>query len=130
MRFLTLQEVLELHARVLEQSGGKPGLRDRDALESALAQPQMSFDGVDLYPGLVDKAVALGFSLINNHPFVDGNKRISHAALEVFLLLNGYEIAAAVDDQEATIFGLAAGTLGRDALAAWLPPWIIPRQQV
>ena len=76
MRFLKLNEVLYLHQQLLKQSGGADGIRDLGALESALAQPQMTFDGVDLYPTLVDKTAALGFSLINNHPFVDGNKRV------------------------------------------------------
>lgn len=65
-----------------------------------MAQPEASFGGDDLYPDLASKAAALGHSLIQNHPFVDGNKRIGHAAMEVFLLLNGHEIAASVADQE------------------------------
>src|SRR5687767_8318476 len=99
MRYLTREEVLDLHGLLLQQSGGTPGLRDPNALESALAQPQMTFGGEDLYPGLVEKAGALGFSLITNHPFVDGNKRIGHAVMETFLVLNGYEIAASPDEQ-------------------------------
>lgn len=120
MRFLALEEVLELHRRLLEQSGGTPGVRDPRALESALAQPGMSFDGADLYPDLVEKAAALGFSLIKNHPFVDGNKRIGQAVLEVCLLLNGCEVAASVEEQESTLLKLAAGTIGRDEFVEWL----------
>src|SRR5438270_323696 len=71
MRYLDVDEVLDLHRLVLERSGGAPGLRDRGALESSIAQPQMAFGGEDLYPTLVEKASALGFSLIQNHPFVD-----------------------------------------------------------
>ncbi len=82
MRHLTLAEVLELHRMVMEQSGGSAGLCDLGALESAIAQPRMSFGGSDLYPSLVEKAAALCFSLVNNHPFVDGNKRVGHAAME------------------------------------------------
>jgi death-on-curing protein len=87
MRHLTLGEVVELHRRLLLASGGAPGIRDIRLLESALAQPAAMFDGADLHPTLVDKAAALGFSLVANHPFVDGNKRIGHAAIEVFLVL-------------------------------------------
>lgn len=79
-RYLALTEVLDLHRRVMEQSGGATGLRDLGMLESAVAQPRQTFAGVDLYPSLAAKAAALGFSLIQNHPFVDGNKRIGHAA--------------------------------------------------
>jgi death-on-curing protein len=86
MRFLTLIEVLELHRRVIEQSGGAFGIRDIGLLESAIAQPRMTFGGEDLYPSLLEKAAALGFSIIMNHPFVDGNKRTGHAAIETFLV--------------------------------------------
>lgn len=89
-----------LHRLVLDQSGGATGLRDLGALESAVGQPRQSFGGVDLYPHLPSKAAALGFSLIQNHPFVDGNKRVGHAALETFLQLNGAELSASVDEAE------------------------------
>ena len=94
MRWLSLAEVLELHRCLIEQSGGMPGLRDLGLLESSLAQPHQSFGGVDLYPGLNAKAAALGFSLIQNHPFMDGNKRFGHAAMETTRVLNGVESTA------------------------------------
>ncbi|MFZ1396315.1 MAG: Fic family protein, partial [Candidatus Promineifilaceae bacterium] len=78
MRFLTLNELLTLHKRILAQSGGSAGIRAIGGLESALAQPRMTFDGQELYPTLAEKAAALGFSIIQNHPFVDGNKRTGH----------------------------------------------------
>ena len=85
MRYLSLGEVLELHRLVVEQAGGAAGLRDLGALESAVAQPRATFGGADLYPTLAAKAAALGYSLALNHAFVDGNKRVAHAALETFL---------------------------------------------
>ena len=97
IRYLSLREVLVLHERVAAVSGGGVGVRDLGLLESAVAQPRQTFGGADLYPSIVEKAVALGFSLISNHPFVDGNKRVGHAALEVFLLLNGFELDAPVE---------------------------------
>jgi len=120
MRYLRLAEVVELHRRVVELSGGSHGLRDLGALQSAVAQPQMTFGGTDLYPTLADKAAALGFSLIRNHPFVDGNKRIGHGAMETFLFLNGHEISAGVDEQEQIILGVAAGTRNRESFVAWV----------
>jgi death on curing protein len=120
MRFLTLIEVLELHRRVIEQSGGAFGIRDIGLLESAIAQPQMTFGGEDLYPSLLEKAAALGFSIIMNHPFVDGDKRTGHAATETFLVLNGMEINASVDEQERAILAIASGELGREAFVEWL----------
>ena len=119
-RHLTLAEVLELHRTVMERWGGAGGIRDINALESALAQPRQSFGGQDLYPDLATKAAALCFSLVLNHPFVDGNKRVGHAAMEVFLLLNGHELRATVDEQEQLMLRLAAGQLKRDALAEWV----------
>jgi death-on-curing protein len=83
-RHLTRAEVEAAHAAILAQSGGASGLRDENALESALAQPRMAFSGQELYPSLAAKAAALGYSLVSNHPFVDGNKRIGHAAMESF----------------------------------------------
>jgi death-on-curing protein len=119
-RYLTLDEVLNLHYFILEQSGGATGVRDSGILESALAQPMMTFGGAELYPSLVEKAAALGFFLVMNHPFVDGNKRTGHAAMEVFLVLNGFEITASVDEQEAVILSLAAGSLDREEFTEWL----------
>ena len=83
MRYLTIAEVLEIYQRVMEQTGGLVGIRDLGALESATAQPYMTFDGNELYPSLAEKAAALGFSLIQNHPFADGNKRTGHAAMAI-----------------------------------------------
>jgi death-on-curing protein len=119
MRYLTLNEVLELYRLVMAQSGGAVGIHSLGALESALAQPRMTFEGEELYPTIVDKASILGFSLIENHPFVDGNKRIGHAAMETFLVLNGFELAASVDEQEKVILQVASGKLGQDKFTDW-----------
>ncbi len=126
MRYLSLAEVLELHGRIIEQTGGAGGLRDLGALESALAQPAATFDAHDLYPTLSDKAAALGFSLIQNHPFVDGNKRVGHAALEALLMLNGAELHTSVDEAERTILDVAAGRLDRRGFADWITGHVRP----
>jgi len=109
VRYLSVTEVLDLHRRLLDTSGGRPGLRDRGALVSAVRQPQMQFGGEELYSSLAEKAAALGYALIQNHPFVDGNKRVGHASMEVFLRLNGWQINASVDRQERLILDVAAG---------------------
>lgn len=95
-------------------------------LQSAVAQPWASFGGADLYPSLEEKAAALGFSLIRNHAFVDGNKRVGHAAMAVFLLLNGHELVATVDEAERVILGVAASELQREDLLAWLRERVRP----
>ncbi|GJD19688.1 hypothetical protein RIVM261_046440 [Rivularia sp. IAM M-261] len=120
IRYLSLLEVLSLHRQIINQSGGASGVRDLGALESAIAQPRMTFGGEDLYPTVVEKAAALGFSLVMNHPFVDGNKRIGHAAMETFLVLNGLEINASVDEQERVILQLASSEIEREVFVEWL----------
>jgi death-on-curing protein len=127
VRYLTLNEVLEVHRQVMAQSGGAEGLMHLSALESALAQPQMTFGGEDLYPTLVDKAAALGYALIKNHPFLDGNKRTGHAAMEVFLVLNGYEIRAAIDEQEHIILQVAASEIDREEFTTWLRTHVVAK---
>ena len=120
MRYLSISETLDLHERIIASSGGATGIRDLGALESAMGQPYASFGGKDLYPDAAAKAAALCFSIVMNHPFVDGNKRVGHAAMEVFLLLNGFEISSEVDEQEDVILRLAAGQLDRNDLVSWL----------
>ena len=107
MRYLTINQVLGIYNRVMQQSGGLIGIRDLGALESAVAQPRATF-GEELYPTIIEKASALGFSLIQNHPFVDGNKRTGHAAMETFLVMNGYSIDATVDEQVQIILQIAS----------------------
>ena len=104
------------------------GVQNLNALESALAQPRMTFDGKDLYPSVVEKAVSLSFSLIQSHPFLDGNKRIGHDAMETFLVLNNFEIDAPPDEQEKVILQVAAGALGREGFTAWLRTHILNRE--
>ena len=120
MRYLSLNEVLDIYNKIMRQSGGTIGIRDVGAFESAIAQPRMSFGGNDLYPTIVEKATALCFSLVMNPPFLDGNKRIGHAAMEIFLILNGYEIDSTVDEQEIIILSLASGKLDRNEFNEWL----------
>jgi death on curing protein len=120
MRCLTIEEVLQLHQMLLEQTGGMSGIRERGGLESAVAQPHMTFGGQALYVSVIEKAVAMGFSLMQNHPFVDGNKRIGHCAMEVMLVLNGYEITVEVEEQEQIILQVAAGQCPRDTFREWV----------
>lgn len=128
MRYLTLGEVVALHRRLIATTGGARGIRDLGGLGSALAQPRASFGGDDLYSGVVEKAVALGFALVMGHPFVDGNKRTGHAAMETFLVLNGYELNAPVDEQERVMLELAAGELAREGFLDWVRTHAVPRR--
>jgi len=120
MRYLSISEVFELHDRVISSSGGSRGIRDIRALEAAVNQPRQTFDQKELYPDIVTKAAALCFFLVMNHPFVDGNKRVGHAAMETFLILNGYEIISSVNEQERVMLELASGKMSRINFSEWL----------
>lgn len=126
MRYLSLGEVVDLHQALIDQTGGATGIRDLGGLESALAQPRATFARQDLHATVAQKAAALGFSLTLNHPFVDGNKRVAHAAMEVFLLLNGQELVSTVDEQERMMLALAAGQTTREQLTAWIEHYAKP----
>ena len=120
MRHLSLTEVIWLHDRLSQTSGGTSGIRDLGQVDAAVAQPRATFDGADLYPDLIAKAATLCFGLVRGHGFVDGNKRIGHAAMELFLALNGVSLDADVDDHEQIILTVADGTASRDQLEAWV----------
>lgn len=112
--YLSAENVLEIHRRVIEEFGGDPGLRDRGMLESAVALPQSTFDGKDLHAGLAEKAAAYYFHLCANHPFVGGSKRVAVAAAELFLLINGRELAAGDEELENLTLGVAGGRLSKE----------------
>ncbi len=128
MIYLSREEVQEMHFFLINRSGGSFGIRDQGALESAVAQPTMTFGENDLYPTLADKAAAIAFSLVKSHPFVDGNKRIGHYAMETFLILNGHEVTAPSDEQEQVMLKLAAGEMERDAFVGWVHSHVRPLQ--
>ena len=129
MRYLGLGDILELYRRIMDETGGATGVRDLNGLQSALAQPRMTFEGNDLYPSVAAKAAALGFSLIMNHPFLDGNKRVGHAAMELFLLMNGQEIAAAVDEQQEAILRVAKGEMRLEEFLNWLERHMVATEE-
>jgi len=129
MRALTLSEIIQLHRMVVAASGGAGGIRDLGALESAVAQPHATFDGIGLYPSVLEKAAALCFAIVCNHPFVDGNKRAGHAALETFLVLNGYELVATVSEQEQVFLSLASGNFTRESLVRWVEAHVFARSR-
>ena len=117
--YLSLDQVLEIHAAQIERFGGPAGLRDPGALESAVARPAMTFGGEDLYPDVPSKAAALMHSLVMNHAFVDGNKRIGVTAAELFLRLNGYRVDASDPELEEMTMTVARGELDAEALSIW-----------
>lgn len=120
MKYLTIFQVLEIYKNIVHRFGGAFGLRNAPGLQSALAQPEMTFEGNELYPSLHEKASVLAYSIVNNHPFIDGNKRIAHAVMEVFLIMNGYELNADIDEQEEIFLKLARGEMQQRELSEWI----------
>ncbi len=120
MRFLSLDEVIALHAEQVRRFGGAPGLRDSALLESALAMPRATFDGEPLHPTSFEAAAAYLFHLARNHPFVDGNKRAALAAALVFLWLNGFRVEADDDALTELVVGVAGGTVAKSEVAVFL----------
>ena len=118
--YVSLQQVLELHGLLTRRFGGSSGLRDRGALEAAVARPQMTFGGEDLYPDVEAKAAAVFHPLVMNHPFVDGNKRKGAAVAELFLSLNGVDLTAEDEELVHVTLAVARGEVSAEALAIWL----------
>ncbi len=120
MKYLTPEQILFLHARLIDETGGRHGLRDLGLLESATARPRATFGGEDLYPDLFSQAAALMDSLIHNHPFVDGNKRTGISAAALFLMVNGYRLAATNPELDAFTRRVAEARPDLSEIADWL----------
>lgn len=117
--YLSVEQLLQIHRAQIESFGGSAGLRDRGGLEAAAARPAMTFGGEDLYPDLAAKAGALMHSLVMNHPFVDGNKRVGAAAAELLVLLNGSQITASDAEFEELTLAVARGEMDIEPLTIW-----------
>lgn len=120
MIYLYPKQILYLYDRIVQQAGGGGGLRDQGLLESAVYRPQATFGGQDLYPDLFGKAAALGHSLISNHPFVDGNKRVGFEAMRLMLRLNHYDVHASLEAKYEFVMKIARGSLTEQEIADWL----------
>ena len=120
MKTLSKRQVLLLHEQLVAETGGSAGVRDEGLLESALSAPFQGFGSVDAYPSIQQKAARLGYGLVKNHPFVDGNKRIGAHAMLVFLALNGIELEYTQRELADIILQVAAGKADYDTLFHWL----------
>ena len=120
MTYLHPRQVLYLYQQIIQQTGGAAGLRDEGLLDSAVYRPRASFGGQDLYPDLFSKAAALGHSIVSNHPFIDGNKRVGFEAMRLMLRLNGYDIHASLETKYEFVMDIAKGRLTEQAIADWL----------
>lgn len=120
MKRLTKTQVIRMHRLLIQETGGSEGIRDEGLLDSALNAPFQTFDGEDVYKTIQAKAAKLGFFLINNHPFIDGNKRIGTLAMLVFLEINGIEINCTDDELIKLGLGLADGSVNNMNLLGWI----------
>ena len=120
MKILKKRQILLLHSVLIAESGGSDGVRDEGLLDSAVNTPFQTFSGQDLYPTVLEKAVRLGFGLIRNHPFIDGNKRIGTHAMLVFLNLNSITLFYEDDELISTILSVASGEMDADGLLKWI----------
>lgn len=120
MKMLSKRQILLLHSMLVAQSGGMDGLRDEGLLDAAINMPLQTFGGQELYPTILEKAARLGYGLIRNHPFLDGNKRIGTHAMLVFLDINNITLSYEDEDLISTILHVAAGAMDCNAFLEWL----------
>ena len=120
MKQLTKEQILRLHSDLIDEFGGIHGIRDEGLLESALYAPFQTFDGQDLYPTIIEKAGRLGYGFIQNHPFLDGNKRIGVHALLVFLTVNGIRLSYHNEDLIQIALDAASDSVSFRDFCRWL----------
>lgn len=120
MIWISAEDVILIHSRVIEGSGGLDGLRDRDGLEAAVSAPMQTFDGKELYPTDLEKIARLGFGLASNHAFVDGNKRIGAMMTQLLLKWNGYDLTLHTGELADMFIAIAAGTAKEKDLLDWI----------
>lgn len=120
MIWISAEDILLIHSRVIEGSGGLDGLRDSAGLEAAVFAPMQTFDGQELYPSVIEKIARLGFGLASNHAFVDGNKRISAMMTQLLLKWNGYDLTLRTGELADMFIAIADGTAKGKDLLDWV----------
>ena len=125
-RFLTLDEVLLIHADQIGRYGGSHGVRDLGLLSSAIGMPAATFGGSHLHPTLAEMAAAYLFHIAQNHPFLDGNKRAALATALVFLWLNGQQLHAEEDELTELVMGVASGRIGKAEVGVFIGDHLHP----
>lgn len=120
IQYLSVEQVLAAHVELIKRYGGKQGVRDRGLLGSAVFRPQASAFGQEAYPTLFEKCAVLGYSLIQNHPFLDGNKRTGFAAMHLMLLINGYDLTSSTTEEVEMTENVASGKMYESEITLWL----------
>ncbi|MBK9457907.1 MAG: type II toxin-antitoxin system death-on-curing family toxin [Sphingobacteriales bacterium] len=122
---ITLQDVLIIHEKLIEEFGGSTGVRDINLLESALARPFSGFGDVEFYPTPAQKAAALVESVVVNHPFIDGNKRTGYVLMRLMLMLYGKDINATQTEKYDFVIKIASGIISLTAITDWIEEKIV-----
>ena len=117
---IAIEDVIRIHKVLVDQFGGTHGLRDKSALESAISRPFATFDQQEMYPSSLDKAAAILESVVTNHPFIDGNKRIGYVLARLLILKSGLDIYATQQDKYDLVLGVSKGKLKYDNIKCWL----------
>ncbi len=120
MRYLYPNQVIFLHKQIIAATGGSRGIREKGLLESAVYRPQASFGGQEFYPDLFLKVAVLGHSIISNHPFIDGNKRVGYEAMRLMLRWNGYDIKASLKNKFNFVMSIAEGDRNEQSIVNWI----------
>ncbi len=119
MRYLTAEQVLFIHSRLIDETGGSHGVRDLGLLQSAVSRPKTTFGSENLYPDICHKAAALMESIIKNHPFIDGNKRTAITSAGIFLQINGYYLKTTQNELELFTIKVATGKISFENIVEW-----------
>ena len=125
MKTLNKEQIIFLHSQLINATGGSDGIKDENMLESAIYAPFQTFSGEDLFPTIYQKAARLGFGLVNNHPFIDGNKRIAAHAMLIFLDLNGIEMQYTNNELSEIFLAIADNRAKYDDLLSWIIEHVI-----
>ncbi len=122
---ISLKDVLYIHKQAISKFGGTVGVRNYDLLESAIKRPYMTFDKMELYPNIEDKASAILESIVKNHPFIDGNKRTGYILMRYLLLESGRDIQASKNEKYELVIGVAEGKISFEEIQNWIKNRII-----
>jgi death-on-curing protein len=117
---ISKEQVAALHSHLISETGGTDGIRDEGLQESAIAAPFQAFGDIEAFPSVLQKAARLGYGLIKNHAFIDGNKRIGVHSMLVFLALNSIELGYTQEELSDVVIRVAAGELNCDGLLQWI----------
>lgn len=120
MIWITIEDIIIIHSRIIQTTGGLDGIRDKSGLEAAIAAPLQSFDGIDLFPTVIEKIARLGYGLAANHAFIDGNKRIGAMLVQLLLKWNGYNIELKPNELADMFIDIANGKANEEDLLKWI----------